>query len=82
MTNQSKVGWCKRQSPYINSSKAAQDTLTLALTLGDQLNYLAGWPPGATPGHPRLTASAQPALLQHTTLGSLRTWSLSCKTEE
>ena len=78
MTNQSKVGWCKRQSPYINSSKAAQDTLAP----GDQLNYLAGWPPEATPDHPRLTASAQPALLQHTTLGSLRTWSLGCKIEE
>ena len=34
--NQSEVGWCKRHVPYLNSSKAAQESLSLLFGTSSQ----------------------------------------------
>ena len=71
---QPEVGWCKRHAPYLNSSEAAQGSL---------LTY----PHSCRPAQKLLTLDIQgklslntkAALLEHTTLGCIEVYFLSCK---
>ena len=66
--NQSEIGWCKRHAPYLNSSKAAQESLTDSVGTSSLKKT-------SSPELTQLSSRAQPldstkaVLLQHTTLG-------------